>query len=80
MKGAWNGDFYGGGWRRQGGGVEGERYRDPVVEAYKQHVDRTLLRENLRLTHDQRMRKFLSALRMVTQLRGAARNARAKGS
>ena len=50
------------------------------MEAYKQHVDRTLLRENLRLTHDQRMRKFLSALRMAMQLRGAARNGRAKGS
>lgn len=24
--------------------------RDPVIEAYKRHVDRTLLRENLRRT------------------------------
>ncbi|MFM8421971.1 MAG: hypothetical protein ACKOEQ_17800 [Verrucomicrobiota bacterium] len=60
--------------------MECERHRDPVVEAYKQHVDRTLLRENLRLGHDQRMRKFLSAIRMATQLRGAARNGKAKGS
>jgi hypothetical protein len=24
--------------------------RDPVIEEYKKHVDRTLLRENLKLT------------------------------
>jgi hypothetical protein len=28
---------------------------DPVVEAYKRDVDRTLLRENLRLTWEERL-------------------------
>ena len=32
--------------------------RDPVVEEYEKHVDRTLLRENLKLTPAQRVRKM----------------------
>lgn len=32
-----------------------KRDPDPVVEMYKQSVDRTLLRENLRLTPEQRL-------------------------
>jgi hypothetical protein len=35
-------------------------YCDPVVEAYKKDVDRTLLRENLRLTVEERIRKAQS--------------------
>jgi len=31
---------------------------DPVIEAYKRDVDRTLIRENLKLTPDQRLRKL----------------------
>jgi hypothetical protein len=31
------------------------RPKDPVIEAYKGSVDRTLLRENLRLTVEQRL-------------------------
>ena len=31
---------------------------DPVVEEYEKHVDRTLLRENLKLTPAQRVRKM----------------------
>jgi hypothetical protein len=32
-------------------------YCDPVIEAYKKDVDRTLLRENLKLTPEERLRK-----------------------
>jgi hypothetical protein len=32
-------------------------YWDPVIEAYKKDVDRTLLRENLKLTVEERIRK-----------------------
>jgi len=32
-------------------------YCDPVIEAYKKDVDRTLLRENLKLSVEQRLRK-----------------------
>ena len=28
---------------------------DPVIEAYKKDIDRTLIRENLRLTVEQRL-------------------------
>jgi hypothetical protein len=37
----------------------------PVIEAYKKDVDRTLLRENLKLTTDERIEKMISALRFV---------------
>ena len=33
---------------------------DPVIEAYKMDVDRTLLRENLKLTVEQRVQKLIS--------------------
>jgi hypothetical protein len=34
--------------------IEAEADRDPVIEAYKKDLDVTLIRENLRLTVDQR--------------------------
>ena len=49
---------------------------DPVIEAYKQDVDRTLLRENLKLTVEQRALKFLDAVRFAHELREAGRRAR----
>jgi hypothetical protein len=33
---------------------------DPVIEAYKKDVDRTLLRENLKLSYEQRLRQLES--------------------
>jgi len=47
---------------------------DPVVEAYKKDVDRTLLRENLRRSPEERCRNFLAAYRLAEELRrsGAA--------
>lgn len=41
---------------------------DPVIEAYKKDVDRTLLIENLRLTSDERSRKFLRNMELVYEL------------
>ena len=35
---------------------------DPVVAAYLEDVDRTLLRENLRLSHEDRIRKLQAAV------------------
>lgn len=49
---------------------------DPVIEAYKKDVDRTLLRENLRLTPQQRIEKLLSFMRSIDRLREAARGVR----
>ena len=46
---------------------------DPVVEAYKRDVDRTLLRENLTLTPDERLRKLQDFMTFVHDLHGAIR-------
>ncbi|OFW05131.1 MAG: hypothetical protein A3I61_10195 [Acidobacteria bacterium RIFCSPLOWO2_02_FULL_68_18] len=46
---------------------------DPVIEAYKQDVDRTLLRENLKLTPEQRLEKFVAFMAFLDGVRGAAR-------
>ena len=53
--------------------MKSKRYRDPVVEAYMPGVDRTLLRENLKLTCEDRARKHSRALDMVLELRRAGR-------
>jgi hypothetical protein len=49
---------------------------DPVIEVYKRDVDRTLLRENLRLTPQQRIEKLMSFMRSLEELREAARRKR----
>jgi hypothetical protein len=43
----------------------------PVIEAYKKDVDRTLIRENLKLTSDERVRKMIAALRFMGEVRGS---------
>jgi len=45
---------------------------DPVIEAYKKDVDRTLLRENLNLTPQQRSERFLAVIKSIYELRGKA--------
>ena len=55
-----------------------ETYRDPLVEVYKRDVDRTLLRENLKLTFEQRAQKHARALQMVEELRRAGKAMRQK--
>ncbi len=49
---------------------------DPVIEVFKRDVDRTLLRENLKLTPDERLRRMQAALRGVLELRHAFDKAR----
>ena len=46
---------------------------DPVIEAYKKDVDRTLLIENLRLTTQQRSEKFQHFMNFCFELRSNAR-------
>jgi hypothetical protein len=43
----------------------------PAIEAYKKDVDRTLLRENLRLTTTERVRKMIAALRFAEMVRAS---------
>jgi hypothetical protein len=44
---------------------------DPVVEAYMEGVDRTLLRENLKLTPAERLGKFLDFMEFIERVRAS---------
>jgi hypothetical protein len=46
---------------------------DPVIEAYKQHIDRALLRENLKVTVQDRLRKLQTLQGFAVRLRRAGR-------
>lgn len=46
---------------------------DPVVEAYKKDVDRTLIRENLRLTVEERFERLTRLQQFAQELRHAGR-------
>jgi hypothetical protein len=47
---------------------------DPVIEVYKRDIDRTLLRENLRLTVEERFLKLMDLQRFAEELRRAGRH------
>jgi hypothetical protein len=49
---------------------------DPVVEAYKKDIDRTLIRENLKLTVEERFLKAMALMRFAEEMRRAGREAR----
>jgi hypothetical protein len=48
---------------------------DPVIEAYKKDIDRTLIRENLRLTVTERFQQLMKLQRFAEELRQAGRKA-----
>ena len=48
-----------------------ETHVDPVIEAYKKDVDRTLIRYCLKLTPEQRLLNLQGALEGATELRRA---------
>ena len=52
------------------------RQPDPIIEAYKKHVDRTLLRENLKRSVEERFRNLMALQRAADELRRAGREAR----
>ena len=41
---------------------------DPVIEAYKKDIDRTLIRENLKLTPEQRLDNLMRLQRFAEEL------------
>ena len=43
----------------------------PSIEAYKSGIDRTLLRENLRLTPTERVERMIAALRLAEAVRSS---------
>ncbi|MEX2561110.1 MAG: hypothetical protein WD403_14400 [Pirellulales bacterium] len=49
---------------------------DPVVEHYKQFVDVSLLRENLKLTLEQRLQKLEDFTNFLEELRQAGRKSK----
>jgi hypothetical protein len=51
---------------------------DPVIEAYKKDIDRTLIRENLKLTVEERFRKSMALQRFAEELRRAGREPRSR--
>jgi len=48
---------------------------DPVIDAYKKDVDRTLIRENLRLTVDERFQQLMKLQHFAEELRRAGKEA-----
>ena len=51
------------------------REPDPVIEAYKKDVDRTLLRENLKRSVEERLRDLMRLQRFAEAWSRAARRA-----
>ena len=51
---------------------------DPVIEAYKKDIDRTLVRQNLKLTVEERFREAMALARFASELQRAGREARAR--
>lgn len=49
---------------------------DPVIEAYKKDVDRTLIRENLKLTVEQRIENLMRFQEFAEELRRAGQRTR----
>jgi hypothetical protein len=49
---------------------------DPVIDAFKKDVDRTLLRESLKLSPEQGLRKMQAALRGLVEMREAKKKSR----
>ena len=51
---------------------------DPVIEAYKKDIDRPLIRENLKLTVEERFRKAMALARFAEEMQRAGREARSR--
>ena len=49
---------------------------DPVIEAYKKDVDRTLIRRNLALTVEERFLQLMDHQKFAEELRAAGRRLR----
>jgi len=60
--------------------TKGTAVKSDIVRDYIRDIDRTLLRENLKLTFEQRAQKHLRALQMVEELRRAGKELRAKSN
>ena len=52
--------------------------RNPVIEAHKKDVDRSLIRENLKLTPEQRVLQLMELQKMALELKKAGVTVRNK--
>ncbi len=57
--------------RKRTGHAAADLRPDPVIEAYQRDIDRTLLRENLKLTVEERFLKLMELQRFAAELRQA---------
>jgi hypothetical protein len=53
---------------------------DPVIEAYKKDIDRTLIRENLKLTFEQRLANLESLQKFAIEIRQAVIESNKRGA
>ncbi|MBI2911998.1 MAG: hypothetical protein HYY05_07630 [Chloroflexi bacterium] len=53
---------------------------DAVIEAYKKDIDRTLIRENLKRTPEERLLNLMRLQQFAEELRRAGRRARRNSS
>ena len=51
---------------------------DPVIEVYKKDIDRTLIRENLKLTVEERFLKLMKLQEFAEELQRAGKEAKHK--
>lgn len=51
---------------------------DPVIEAYKKDIDRTLIRENLKRTPEQRLLQLMKLQELAEELQAAGRRLRGR--
>ena len=49
---------------------------DPVIDAYKKDIDRTLLRENLKMSVEDRLRQLMELQKFAEELQRAGRTLR----
>ncbi len=56
----------------------GGDFDDPVVGAYRAHVDRTLIQKNLRMSVEERFLQLMELQRFAVELREAGRQASAR--
>jgi hypothetical protein len=56
--------------------IEPTKGIDPLIEAYKKDIDVTLIRENLRLTVDERFQQLMRLQEFAEELQRAGRKAR----
>ena len=56
--------------------TDADRETDPVVQAYKRDVDRSLIRQSLTRSVEERLEALMELQRFATELREAGRRAK----